>query len=85
VKPHDGTGLEIIPAFNSAVEEYCARVGKVARLRSALRQRHPWFGELDGHGWHCLAALHHTVHRRQMARIARTLAHAADFTIIARK
>jgi hypothetical protein len=38
-----------------------------------LTHAHPWFGPLNAHGWHCLAAIHHTLHRRQLTAILRAL------------
>jgi hypothetical protein len=74
VKPHPETGNEIVPAFRSAVDDYCRRVQLTPNLHSKLTHVHPWFGGLDGHAWHCLAATHHTIHRRQMERIVQAFA-----------
>jgi hypothetical protein len=42
---------------------------KLRQLRTRATHVHPWFGPLDAQGWHCLAAMHHTIHRRQVERI----------------
>jgi len=73
VKPRPGAGPETIDALDRADRNYLAVTGAVADLRTRLRYPHPWFGPLDGHGWHCLAALHQTIHRRQVERIIRLL------------
>ncbi|MFT7629672.1 MAG: hypothetical protein ACI87E_000675 [Mariniblastus sp.] len=38
-------------------------------LATSTRYRHPWFGRLDAHQWHCLAAAHLAVHRRQAQKL----------------
>jgi hypothetical protein len=38
-------------------------------LDRRVRHPHPWFGPMTAHDWHCLAAIHHRVHRRQLERI----------------
>jgi len=42
---------------------------EVADRNSRTTLRHPWFGEMNAHQWHCLAAMHQSVHRKQMQRI----------------
>lgn len=41
----------------------------VGDRRSEARHPHPWFGELNAHQWICLAAIHQTIHRKQLERI----------------
>lgn len=73
VKPGTAPDLQVIERFAGCLRDYATRIGRLERLRSQATHRHPWFGRLDGHGWHCLAALHHTVHRRQVESIIRLL------------
>lgn len=66
VKPDPSSGPEVIGMFEAVVRKYEDMLGKLSGLRSAARHPHPWFGPLDAHGWHCLAAVHHSIHRRQL-------------------
>ena len=72
-KPPPDQTLETIGRFAKATQNYVARVSGIKNLVSAARHPHPWFGSMDALGWHWLATLHHTVHRRQIQRI---IAHA---------
>jgi len=69
LKPMPHQTLETISNFTKATQRYVERVSRIANLQSATRHRHPWFGPLDAYGWHLLAAMHHTIHRRQIQRI----------------
>lgn len=69
VKPSRSQDPAVIDRFAGVVDEYVARVGACRALRSEVRHDHPWFGPLDAHGWHCLAAIHQTIHRRQIEAI----------------
>jgi hypothetical protein len=55
------------------VERYTDMVDKLGNLRAGIRYTHPWFGELSAAQWHALAAVHNSVHRRQVKRIMRAL------------
>lgn len=69
VKPSRSQDPAVIDRFAGVVSDYVARVGACRSLRSDVRHGHPWFGPLDAHGWHCLAAIHQTIHRRQIEAI----------------
>ena len=69
VKPRAGIGREVLGEFGAVVIDYAARVTPALACRSRVKHAHPWFGPLDPHGWHCLAAIHHTLHRRQLGAI----------------
>lgn len=73
VKPRVDAGPEAIEDFIKAVAEYGATVHRIGKLRGRLRHAHPWFGPMTAHDWHCLAAGHHWIHRRQLERIQRRL------------
>lgn len=69
VKP----GMEVTSVVISEYEESCdallATVAAASSLKTKLRFGHPWFGPLDAHGWHALAAGHLGIHRVQIERI----------------
>ncbi len=78
VKPHESADAEQMSAFNYSVTSYVDLISSVSSLRSKSRHPHPWFGSLNAHGWHCLAAVHQTVHRHQLNRILAVLINRAD-------
>ena len=68
-KPSEDVGAEAIDQFREGNKRYWAFAKSHMPLRTDLTHRHPWFGELDGHGWHFLAAIHQKVHLRQIYKI----------------
>lgn len=77
VKPHPGAGASFVERFAASADSYLERVGRIADLRTKLTHKHPWFGELNGTGWHRLAAIHQGIHRKQIESIVRGLDRAA--------
>lgn len=73
VKPAPEAGEEQLPLLAGTVDAYLAQVAAIADLRTPGRHAHPWFGPLDSHGWHALAAVHTAIHRRQLEAILRAL------------
>lgn len=73
VKPDAEAGPESLDAFKRGVQYYESTLGTREKLKSSHRHVHPWFGAIDAHAWHCLAGIHHGIHRRQIARILREL------------
>ena len=73
VKPRPDQTLETIERFAKTTQSYVDRVSRIKNLVSAARHPHPWFGSMDALGWHWLAAMHQTIHRRQILKI---IAHA---------
>jgi hypothetical protein len=69
VKPRPNQEAATIERFEECLAEYPRRVGALAGLRTRAKHRHPWFGPLGAHDWHCLAAGHQRIHRRQVERI----------------
>ena len=73
VKPRPQSGPQMIERFLKAVDGYESTVTRLGTLGRHVRHPHPWFGPMTAHDWHCLAAIHHWVHRRQLGRIVGTL------------
>ena len=71
VKPNPGSGPDVIQGFIQSVAAYEALINRLGTLGSHQRHPHPWFGPMTALDWHCLAAIHHWVHRRQLERIIR--------------
>ncbi len=68
-KPDADVGLEVIDDFRRLAVDYGHFVRSNIKLATDLRFPHPWFGPLDGHQWHCLAAVHQRIHRKQAQKI----------------
>lgn len=73
VKPSRESGPETIDRFCHAVAIYESTINQLGKLGFTMSHAHPWFGPMTAHDWHCLAAIHHWVHRRQLERIIRML------------
>ena len=72
VKPSPGQTMAMLGKFRENVQQYRERIDRLPGLDSKTRHLHPWFGQLNAHGWHCLAAVHHTIHRKQIEAILQT-------------
>lgn len=68
-KPSTDTGEEAIDQFRDGCQRYWSFAKSHQPLRTTLTFNHPWFGNLDGHAWHSLAAAHQRIHRRQIYKI----------------
>lgn len=73
VKPTTDAGQELLVQLEQALSTYLGQVAAIKDLHTVRRHAHPWFGPLNGHGWHTLAAMHTMVHRRQLDAIVRRL------------
>jgi hypothetical protein len=76
VKPTADAGPDVVERFIKSVASYEATVNRLGKLGRLVRHPHPWFGPLTAHDWHCLAGIHHGVHRRQIEQIKKALDHA---------
>ena len=75
-KPDPDCGAETIQQFRMLVHDYSIEIGRLMPLRGTPVFSHPWFGSLNAHEWHCLAAFHHRIHRKQARKIAAMLGQA---------
>lgn len=73
VKPHPDSGPDTVGRFINAVAAYEATIKRLGKFEHRVRHAHPWFGPMTAHDWHCLAGIHHMVHRRQIERIKEAL------------
>lgn len=69
VKPEPLGQLQALSDFNDSVARYVTGVGALLPFSSTGTHPHPWFGQFDSHTWHCLAANHLSIHRKQLALI----------------
>ncbi len=74
VKPDPATGPEIVDSYRQTQADYQATLTRLSPLKSAQTHDHPWFGPMNARAWHGLAAIHHTIHRRQLQAILSQLA-----------
>ena len=68
-KPKTEADANEIQSFRDVIADYIKRVKALQTLASSVTHPHPWFGPLDAHGWHCLAAMHNQIHRRHIEKI----------------
>ena len=72
VKPRGATPpAEVRAAFVRMLAD-AVSVGRLpAPTQEELRAkyRHPWFGPIDAHAWHCLNGIHQRLHRTQIESI----------------
>lgn len=70
VKPKGAYAAGAVGVFQSFLAQYADTMNReVVDRNSKTTLAHPWFGEMNAHQWHCLAALHQGIHRKQMQRI----------------
>lgn len=72
-QPDPAADWSTIDQFRDTSDRYLAEVAQHDSLNSFARFDHPWFGSLNAHQWHCLAAMHMIVHRRQARKIVALL------------
>ena len=72
-KPSPDVGYDVIDRYRQICSDYVGNIESMIKsrgsLRSSVRHAHPWFGPMDAHQWHCLAAVHQRIHRRQTQKI----------------
>ncbi len=72
-KPDPDIGFEVVEQFEQVSQGYVGTVEKILNSRDRLPTQptfpHPWFGPLNAHQWHYLAAAHMWIHRRQAQKI----------------
>jgi hypothetical protein len=68
VKPRPDVNGEVERLYEKSCDVLIA-LSEGAELKTRLRYAHPWFGKLDGSGWHALVAGHVGLHRVQVERI----------------
>ena len=76
-KPSPDVGYDVLDRYRELSDEYCGAVQQLLQSRgslpAAVRFKHPWFGLLTAHQWHCLTTVHQRIHRRQMQKIVAML------------
>lgn len=74
VMPSSDPGAEQIEALQASIDHHLAAVSALDGLRKTATSRHPIFGHLNAHGWHCMFGLHLDIHRRQAEAVRQALA-----------
>ena len=70
VMPASGAGAEQADAFRDSIDGHLETIARLGKLRGTAKKRHPIFGMLDAHGWHCMFGLHLTLHVKQAQLLA---------------
>lgn len=71
VMPSTDPGEEQVEALRASVENHIDSVSHFSGLRRTATSRHPVFGDLNAHGWHCMLGLHLDIHLRQALAVSR--------------
>ena len=58
-----------IPAYEEFLARYRKAYEGLPSLDSTAKFYHPWFGKMTAYQWHCLAASHTYIHRKQIDAI----------------
>jgi uncharacterized damage-inducible protein DinB len=69
VKPDPAVTTDVIGEYEASCDTLLATLASVRNFKTQARFPHPWFGQMDAHGWHALAGGHMTIHRVQIERI----------------
>jgi len=69
VKPNPNVSKEVVAAYQQSCVDLCDTATMLPELHTKVRCAHPWFGPLDAFGWLALAAMHLTIHRKQIQEI----------------
>ncbi|OAI43175.1 hypothetical protein AYO41_02705 [Verrucomicrobia bacterium SCGC AG-212-E04] len=70
VKPTGSYAAGAVGVFRSFLAQYADTMKReVVDRNSPTTLVHPWFGAMNARQWHCLAALHQGIHRKQMQKI----------------
>lgn len=68
-KPDPDVDISIMNRFQDMSEVYVDQIKRLSPLGRRASYYHPWFGILNSHQWHCLAAYHMRIHRKQAHKI----------------
>ncbi len=74
VMPSANPGEEQIEKLRASVDAHMDTIASLFGLRRTATYRHPIFGELTAHGWHCMFGLHLEIHLRQAKSVCRLIA-----------
>ena len=69
VKPDPSSSIISVENFSDSAQDYLGTLQTLDSLKTKATHKHPWFGELNAHGWHTLAAIHMQIHRKQLELI----------------
>jgi|GEM_PF-2504100 len=73
LRPRGARGVEVMVSLRELKSSYLRLVRSELGPDRGTQHRHPLFGDLDLHRWHCLSVAHLRVHRRQLHEIRRRL------------
>ncbi len=74
VKPSPDASLEVLEEYRRSCSDVLVVIAENPNFETKVKFAHPWFGPLDAEGWHLLAGLHMSIHRKQIEAILERLA-----------
>lgn len=69
VKPSPDASSAVLQEYRLSCTDLLTAIAENPNLNTKLQFAHPWFGPLNGEGWHLLAGLHMSIHRKQIEAI----------------
>lgn len=69
VKPSLEASSAVLQLYTQSCTDLLAVIAENPNLNTKLKFAHPWFGPLTAEGWHLLAGLHMSIHRKQIEAI----------------
>ena len=69
VKPSPNASLEVLREYHQSCSDVLDAVAENLTLNTGLKFAHPWFGAMNAEGWHLLAGMHMSIHRKQIEAI----------------
>lgn len=73
VMPSAHAGEEQLRELRASVDAHLNTLASHSGLRRTTTHRHPIFGALTAHGWHCMFGLHLEIHLRQAKSVCRLI------------
>jgi hypothetical protein len=73
VMPSAMVGAEQVRELRASVDAHLVTIAALSGLRLTATCRHPVFGALSAHGWHCMFGLHLEIHLRQAKSVCRLI------------
>jgi uncharacterized damage-inducible protein DinB len=73
VKPSTETSFEVVLEYDRSCAQVISAVSENPELNTAAQFAHPWFGAMNAEGWHLLAGIHMSIHRKQIQAVLNKL------------
>ena len=74
VKPSPDASAGVLQEYRQSCSDVLTVIAENPNFDSSVKFSHPWFGPMNAEGWHLLAGLHTSIHRKQIEAILERLA-----------